>query len=254
MRVSKLIPSPVLRGVDRYREGRILAATAPAAAEYIGRYGLEVRHGPFAGMSYVEGLESSVGDLVAKLTGVYEHELQGAVGGWIEAGYRHVIDVGSAEGYYAVGFAHAMPGTIVHAYDIDPLARERCAALAARNGVGERVTVGGECSPVSLEEFPESGVALLSDCEGGELVLLDPAAAPRLRRWPIIVELHDFIDPSISETIRVRFEDTHEIEVISGEEITPPAELDFLEPRQRRLLVDEHRPNQMSWAHLRPRA
>jgi hypothetical protein len=254
MRVSKLIPSRVLRRIDRVREGRILAVTAPASREYISRFGLEVRHGPFTGMRYPRGLESDIGDLVAKLTGVYERELHGAIAEWLDAGFEHVIDVGSAEGYYAVGLAHSMPGTVVNAYDIDPVARERCGAMAALNGVAERVVMGGECEPRGLADFPEDGVALLSDCEGAERTLLDPAAAPRLRGWTILVELHDFVDPTISDTVLGRFRSTHEIEVIEMEDRREvPAELDFATPRQLSKLLSE-RPPGMRWAHMRPRA
>jgi hypothetical protein len=254
MRVSKLIPSPVLRRIDRVREGRILAVTAPAAREYISRYGLEVRHGPFVGMRYPPGLEPYIGDLVAKLTGVYERELHAAIAEWVEIGFERVIDVGSAEGYYAVGFARAMPGTVVSAFDIDPVARERCGRMAALNGVAERVAVGGECAPSALAAFPEEGVALLSDCEGAERALLDPDAAPRLRRWTILVELHDFVDPTISETVLGRFRETHEIEVVEMEDRDEvPSELDFATPHQLPKLLSE-RPPGMRWAHMRPRA
>jgi hypothetical protein len=253
VRPFKLIPSPLLRRVDRVREQRIMAVATPASREFVDRYGLQVRHGPFTGMSYLEGLEPTVGDLVGKLTGVYERELHGAVAEWIEAGLEHVIDVGSAEGYYAVGFAHTMPAATVHAFDINPDARRVCAAMAELNGVGERVKMQGECAPASLGQFPERGVALLSDCEGGERVLLDPELAPRLRGWPILVELHDFIDPSITETICSRFRASHEIEMIEMEDREQlPEEFEFFTPRQRAVLLSE-RPAGMRWAHMRPR-
>jgi len=252
--ISKLIPSSVLRRIDRVRERRILAVTAPATVEFVRRHGLRVLRGPFTGMNYLEGLEPTVGDLIAKLTGIYEQELHGAVAEWIEAGFEHVIDVGSAEGYYAVGFAVKMPATTVHAFDINPSQRERCGAMAELNGVGDRVRLGGECSPASFEAFPEQGVALLSDCEGAELMLLDPQLAPRLRGWPILVELHDFIDPTITETICERFRETHEIELIDSEprQDSVPAELEFATARQRAVLLSE-RPVGMRWAHMRPR-
>jgi hypothetical protein len=254
MRPSQLIPDPVLRRIDRVRERRAMAAIAPLSNEYVSRYGLEVRHGPFKGMRYLEGLEASAGDLVAKMTGMYEQELHPAVAEWLQSGYEHVIDVGSAEGYYAVGFALGIPGATVHAYDIDSTARERCTALAGLNGVAERVRVAGECVPQALESFPEHGVALLSDCEGFELSLLDPVVAPRLRGWPVIVELHDFVDPRITRTISERFEPTHTVEIIEMQARggTTPPELDFTTEAQRELLLSERRPG-MCWAHLRPR-
>jgi hypothetical protein len=255
MRPSDLVPSSILRRIDRVREKRTMVALAPLSREYVSRYGLEVRHGPFAGMRYTDGLEDVVGDLVAKLTGMYERELQPGVAEWLETGYEHLIDVGSAEGYYAVGLARALPGATVHAFDINPAARARCSALADRNGVGGRVLTKGECEPRALADFPERGVALLSDCEGAELGLLDPERSPRLRGWPIIVELHDFVEPTITATVLARFEATHEIELIEMEErqsLVPPVELDFASPAEQELLLSE-RPPGMRWAHLRPR-
>jgi hypothetical protein len=122
------------------------------------------------------------------------------------------------------------------------------------DGVQDRVKIAGECTPSTLAEVSESRVALLSDCEGYEKILLDPDAAPNLRNWSIIVEQHDLDDPTISATIEQRFHETHDIEVVdyvppSGEGLS---ELDWLTPEQVRLVLDE-RPLPMSWALLRPR-
>ncbi|MEA2313545.1 MAG: hypothetical protein QOI03_237 [Solirubrobacteraceae bacterium] len=254
--VSALIPSGVLRSIDRVRTRRFLATVGPPTVEYVRRSGLAVRGGPFAGMRYIEGLERSSGDLVAKLAGTYERELHRVFSEWIDAEHPHVVDVGCAEGYYAVGFAHAMSQTTVHAYDIDAVARARCAELAQLNGVADRVRILGACEPSALNAFPEQGVALLCDCEGYERILLDPVAAPRLAGWPLLVELHDFIDASITETIRRRFQASHEIEIIEGEGREQDAqlpELAFMSSRARAAVLGEHRPGPMRWAHMRPR-
>src|SRR5205807_1286288 len=121
--------------IDRVRTRRFLAKVAGPTAEYVQRNGLEVCRGPLRGMRYIKGLEGSSGDLVAKLAGTYERELHSVVADWIAAKHPQIIDVGCAEGYYAVGFAYAMNDTTVHAFDIDPVARERCASLSRLNGV-----------------------------------------------------------------------------------------------------------------------
>lgn len=254
-RVSAALPISLLRMVDRLRTRRFLAITGPATIEYVRRNGLQVRHGPFTGLEYLPGFERTSGDLVAKLLGTYERELSGVVGEWISTGMEHVIDIGSAEGYYAVGFATAIPQATVHAFDIDASARERCAALARLNHVEERLRIAGACDPARFEELPEQGVALLSDCEGAELALLDPQLAPRLRGWSMLVELHDFVDPTISETICARFASSHDVVIIDGEDRVKdnPSELSFATARQRNALLGEHRPGVMRWAHLRPR-
>src|SRR4051812_16408166 len=64
--------------------------------------------------------------LAPMLLGVYEAELQP----WVEAAInrRHdvIVNVGAAEGYYAVGLAMRVPQAISYAYDTDPAAQQRC--------------------------------------------------------------------------------------------------------------------------------
>ena len=114
------------------------------------------------------------------------------------------------------------------------------------------MSIHGECAPATLAGFPEQGVVLLSDCEGYERTLLDPALAPRLARWPILVELHDFLDPSISQTITERFAATHEIETIEGEQRDADRmpELAFMSRRARKAVLSERRPGPMRWARM----
>ena len=249
------LPSHLARRIDARRTQAFLDLIGPPTREYVERHGLEVRHGPLAGMSYLPGLEGTSGDLVAKLLGAYEAELHPVFERWVASGATRVIDVGSAEGYYAVGLAHAMPQATVYAYDIDPEARALCAQLASINAVTDRVVVEGECTPATLADHPEDGVLLLSDCEGYERTLLDPAAAPRLKRWTILVELHEFLDAGITDTLRTRFAGTHAIEVIDGTQRDGSAypELSGVEPDARRALLSENRPGAMRWMALTPR-
>jgi hypothetical protein len=250
------LPAPIARRIDARRTRSFLDLIGPPTRTFVEEHGLQVRHGPLQGMFYLPGLEATSGDLVAKLLGAYEAELHPVLERWIAAAPERVIDVGSAEGYYAVGLAHAMPGATVYAYDIDEAARALCARLAALNEATDRVVIEGECLPQTLNDHPESGVALLSDCEGYERVLLDPTIAPRLARWMILVELHEFLDPGITETLRERFAATHDIEIIDGVERDGSAypELAQVDPAARRALLSENRPGAMRWMSLLPRA
>jgi hypothetical protein len=146
-----------------------------------------------------------------------------------------------------------MPGVAMRAYDIDAAARRDCAELARINDVQDRVLIADQCTPSTLAQVSEARVALLSDCEGYEKILLDPAAAPNLRTWSIIVELHENLDPTIGATIKRRFRETHEIEVVDY--VRPDqdgfSELAWMTEEQVRLVRDERRPP-MSWARLVP--
>lgn len=249
------LPSRIARRIDARRTRAFLDLIGPPTRAFVERYGLQVRSGPLQGMFYLPGLEATSGDLVAKLLGAYEAELHPVIERWVTSGASRVIDVGSAEGYYAVGFAHAMPDATVYAYDIDQAARVRCAELAALNDATDRVVIEGECTPHTLNEHPEAGVLLLSDCEGYERTLLDPAIAPRLARWSILVELHEFIDAGITETLQGRFATTHDIELIDGTDRDGGAypELADVDDRARRALLSENRPGAMRWMSLTPK-
>jgi len=249
-----VVPDVGKRAIDRARAHRFLRRMGPINDEYVRRYGLVVRRGPFAGMRYMPGQEHISGHLIAKLAGTYERQLYPWFGEWIAGDFDLVIDVGCAEGFYAVGLARAIPNVEVRAYDTDARARDDCAELARTNGVEDRVAVAGTCTPETLAEVSSQRVALLSDCEGYEKILLDPDRAPNLRHWSIIVEQHDHADTTTSATIRERFRATPEIEVI---EYVPPTtdgipELDWLSEGNKRLAMAE-RPLPMSWAMLRPR-
>lgn len=259
---SAILPDSSKRAIDRVRESRYRRRMRPLNEEFVARYGLEVRHGPFTGMQYLPGQERISGQLIAKLVGSYESQLYPWIASeWIDGDFDLVIDVGCAEGYYAVGLAYTMPAVTVRAYDTYAPARAQCEQLASINGVAERVLIGGECTPQTLAGLPSERVALLCDCEGYELTLLDPDLAPVLRGWSIIVEQHDNIDPSVSATIRERFEDSHEISIVSPDEDdertqeqggpTIP-ELAWMSPSQREFVLAE-RPHGITWALLRPR-
>ncbi len=215
---------------------------------------LRVLSGPFAGTRYLSFASGS--GLLPKLVGSYELEIHPAVEGAIERGYRRVINVGCGEGYYAVGFARRLPEAQIHAFDTDILARRRARQLARRNGVAERVRVKGLCRPANLRGLAGPGSLIVCDCEGCELYLLDPVRVPELAATDLIVELHDFIDPTLSATLLERFRRTHEIEIFSMADRSTlhlPT-LDALGSERRANALWEGRPEGMQWAWLQSRA
>ena len=83
------------------------------ANTYIAHHGARILGGPFAGMEYVT--QAAEGVLVARLLGAYESELHPHLAAFVAQGLDCVIDVGCAEGYYAVGLARMVPGLTVYA-------------------------------------------------------------------------------------------------------------------------------------------
>ncbi len=253
---SAVVPDAGKAAIDERRERRLMQRILPLNDEYVKRYGLCVRRGPFTGMEFFMGPKS--GHLITKLVGNYERQIYPwLLDEWISNDFEVVIDVGCAEGFYAVGLARAMPNAEIRAYDTYEPARRECARLALINEVSDRVVIGGTCTHATLAAVEQHKVALLSDCEGYEDVLLDPVQAPNLRRWSIIVELHAEVHPNITQTLAERFRDTHEMELIRyvpSPDAGSLPELAWMTPDQLQLVVNERAPSSLGWALLRPRA
>jgi hypothetical protein len=220
---------------------------------FVSQGGLTVRAGPFAGMEYLA--ETSWVGFFPRLLGVYEEELHGVVERAIEAGPELVIDIGSAEGYYAVGLARRLPGARVHAFDIDANARRLCAEMAQRNGVADRVVVEGRCLPDDLDARIAPRTLVVSDCEGGEVELLDPERVPALRRCLVLVEIHEAADHGVAALMRRRFEPSHQITMITSTDRDPEryAQIDGLSAEEKEFAVEEFRGRTMEWAYMEPR-
>lgn len=176
------------------------------------RSGTKVLSGPFKGMEYP--VRASEGSRSCRLLGAYEASLAPVIEEIVTKAYPVVIDLGSAEGYYAVGLARRLPKARVLARDANPKAQALCAALAAANGVAERVEIGGLLEHADFDLCQAQKTLVVCDIEGAEGALLDPVRAPGLRSADILVEAHDCIQHGLSHLLVERFRATHHIRVI----------------------------------------
>lgn len=177
-----------------------------------------VLDGPFKGMIYGDFAHSS--PIMPKILGVYESEIHPWINEAISTDYDCVINVGSAEGYYAVGFAYAKPGLEVFAFDSGEATDRMVPKLAALNNLQKAVHKGGLCPPAVLESIASQRARplLFVDIEGAEDALLDIKNAPALRYCDIIVETHDVYNAGVTRRLIDRLWATHRFEVIAGHE------------------------------------
>jgi hypothetical protein len=217
-------------------------------------YGPKILGGPFEGMTFVR--QVAEGCCVPKLLGCYEEELHPHVEAAIAADYPRVLNVGVAEGYYAVGLARRMPKTHVYAFDLDENAQRTCRAVAAANGVGDRVHVAGALHGEDFAKYGDERTLLVCDIEGAERELLDPEAYPALKRMDVIVELHDCVHPGLSLSIPARFTETHDVQLVrQGGRARPlPPVFRELGHLDQLLAVWEWRTGPTPWAILKARA
>jgi predicted RNA methylase len=177
------------------------------------RSGLQVMTGPFKGMKYVSNAHGSC--LPPKLLGCYERELHPVLKEYQAKPLDLVIDIGAAEGYYAVGVVFSGVAKRSIAYEAMPAGAKLLREVARSNGVEAHVAVKGFCKPEDLQDeltAADTGRTLvIIDAEGAEDLLLDPARVPATKNASILVELHDFIIPGVTERIQERFRETHTI-------------------------------------------
>src|SRR5215218_7302739 len=108
---ARLVPKALKRRHEQWATRRFLSRVNELNEGYADEHGVVVRSGPFAGTAYSRDLLVDSGDAVAKLVGTYEMELHPVVEAWISEPPRRLVNVGAAEGFYAVGFARVLPKT-----------------------------------------------------------------------------------------------------------------------------------------------
>lgn len=217
------------------------------------RQGNSVTHGPFAGMHYA--VRASEGTRTARLLGAYEASLHPVIETIIAAAPELVIDIGSAEGYYAVGLARRLPAAHILARDASPTAQDLCRSLASANGVETRVEIGGLFSHADFDICKTARSVVICDIEGAEADLLNPAAAPGLLHADILVECHPQAVPGITDTLRTRFQASHKITEL-GRKIDDsglPAWMEELSDMDRLVALWEWRAGPTPWLWMEKR-
>ncbi|MEF1291642.1 methyltransferase domain-containing protein, partial [Vibrio sp. M260118] len=153
-----------------------------------------VQNGPFSGIEYISSSSGSA--LLPKLLGSYEEPINDWIEEVIASKYDAILDVGCAEGYYAVGFATRMPSSYIYAYDINSTAIEKAKSLAKVNNV-KNISFSNECDWFELNKRVSStrNILLFCDIEGAEKELLDIEKCESLKYIDIILESHDCFIP-----------------------------------------------------------
>jgi hypothetical protein len=214
-----------------------------------------VKYGPFTGMKILPKYCWSDGDTGGKLLGIYETELYEEVEQVIKKQPDLIINYGCAEGFYGIGLAKRLPNSRVILFDINETALNISKENAEANGI-TKIEYSTECNHSYLESVLSSSINpfILMDCEGAEDVILDLDKIPSLRKATIIVELHEFFRPGLTERLIEKFNDSHELDAIPQgtrdlhiEPLLGISDLDKL------IIYNENRPCTMTWAVMTPR-
>jgi hypothetical protein len=175
---------------------------------------------------------------------------------------RNIIDVGAAEGFYAVGLAKKYPQKKIIAFEMDSNSRRMLKIIANDNSVSN-LTIHGKCEFEDLAQLGQKleNSLIIMDCEGYETQLLKMNNSTIFYKSDILVEMHEMYRPGCTQTIKKRFADTHRISEILGQERVIndwPKELNFIRllfPKKEILhFMDEGRPYPMNWLLMKPKS
>ena len=239
---SECLLSPRLRGIYESEPDRAI----------LEEFRWKIAAGPFAGMRYISNSCGST--LAPKIIGCYERELHHVIEDVIAGGYDRIIDLGCAEGYYAVGLAWRT-GVPVTAFDNHPDARRHLEELAELNSARDLIDIEASCGWEDFATFQDEKVFLICDIEGAEGDLLDPEQAPALLDFDLLVEVHDGPQSShLHDLLVERFRNTHSIESIdyTGRDQADAGAASWVRsPKFRLAAVDEKRCLGLKWLVMR---
>lgn len=172
-----------------------------------------VQSGPFKGMQYVDMAIGS--SYFHKLIGSYEAILHPTLEKLRHKKFNTILDIGSAEGYYLVGFGRFYNEAHLVGFEIEEKGRSLTKEMYEMNHLKNKLTLLGEATAENIVPYITEKTLLVCDCEGGEMDILDPTVSPELLTVDTyIIELHDFLRPGIQESLTQRFKHTHHITIV----------------------------------------
>jgi hypothetical protein len=204
-----------------------------------------VASGPFTGMRLDYDALPVHG--APKFLGTYEQELHDCLERSISLAPLQVLNVGCAEGFYAVGLARRLPDAQIYAADADPKALRATLHNAELNGVSKRVAAVGIIKSGAFSRYLGPGSLLVMDCEGAEFDLLNPDTDPILLVTHILVEIHH--DVGSAKEITQRFANSHRTIHIEAKQRTISDAGRFADRINAIAAVDE-RASERSWLYL----
>ncbi len=155
-----------------------------------------VAHGKFAGLQLDPTPEWGKSDLSSMLLGCYEIEVMDALHADEFADRSHFVDIGAADGYYAIGGLLNGRFRTADCFELTEAGRETILRNAERNGVSDRLRVFGvadQTLPEVLADRNWSDTVVLCDIEGAEFDLLDTSCLSAMKGAMIIVEIHNWV-------------------------------------------------------------
>jgi hypothetical protein len=221
-----------------------------------------VAYGPFKGLRLGSDNWWCDIDRAAMLLAIYEKEILDSVH-CTPASHKTFINLGAAEGYYAIGAVLNGKFDFCYCYEATQKGRECILSNAVLNNVAEKLKVHGIATNGFYETLRVQGVDLsksvvLSDIEGYEFEIFDQDAFSAFSGSIILLEMHDlYFDDGAEQLEKLKaaastyFKIT---ELVTGaRDLSIFPELRSLNDNDRWLICSEVRGQLGRWLRLDPK-
>ncbi|MDH0898491.1 hypothetical protein N5C12_03845 [Comamonas aquatica] len=219
-----------------------------------------VCYGPFKGMKLSEDNWWGKLDLGSQCLGLYEKELLEIISKFKKNEFTTLIDIGAADGYYAVGMLFS--GKVQHAicFEQSQKGRETIQRNFEYNNSPGKINILEEANIVSLSKISNyltNKTFVIIDIEGAEFNLLTDDILNKLHLCTIFIEIHNWIENFnfLYENLLMRADKYFEINIVDRLErstINIEELRDFTDDN-RLLLTSERRPCMMRFLILKPK-
>ena len=183
-----------------------------------------VLYGPFADLSLSGDCWWGEADLGSQCLGLYEQEVLYEIVS-LSASCSTFIDIGAADGYYAVGVLHAAYFKRAICFERSIEGQKKIAENWRINGSPGEIDILGCADSSVIQALPDTIVGnslVLIDIEGGEFDLLSNEVLTKFHQATIIVEVHNWLEDFAAayEGLLRRAADYFDIERLEGYRVT----------------------------------
>jgi len=196
-------------------------------------------------------------DVGAKVLGLYEAQVLKRLE---QLGPRSwFVDIGGADGYYAVGALIAGISKSSIMFEINRTDRGRARELSINNSVAESLEIHEAATTDSVLQVIgnlEGDGLILCDIEGGEYELFTEQLLSAGRDCVFIIELHQVNSATQIREFEFICRKFHDVECINGlsREFPSDSFTNTLTDNERVLLMSEGRQEAMNWLVLTPKS
>ena len=223
-------------------------------------HGYQVAYGAFKGMKLSKNIYWNKNDLITHILGVYEKHVLKKIIEFSKKGNYPFIDIGAADGYFAIGMAFSEIFKKIYAFEIDERGRKSLNRNIGNNLCKDKVVVDIEANFETLKEIVDKNksAVILIDIEGSEFDLLDNKLLKLLSNCYIVCELHPALSANGFEKQNMLINNAKaffDVSIIQRESYCPNkfSELNEFTDEERLIAFGEGRENNMNWLILEPK-